>query len=139
MKASDYSGNVPRMVGDWAYANDEDGNGEGLWSNSTTTREAAIEEAIAEAQGDEPEYVYVAECIEAEVGGPDAECLLERMGESAWETFGEVAGEWPKSTKEQLEELDGLLTDVVGSWMTKHDLWPTFCGIGPVEKVEVAK
>jgi hypothetical protein len=118
--------------GEWGFNRHEDG----LWNNTTTSREWAIGEA-QELYGDQS-HAYVAEVTEAEVGIPEASEILERIAEYTYDDHGPFADEFLQDvTKEAEAELDEGFRKLVGEWMTKHDLWPKWYSLGTIEKIQV--
>lgn len=139
MKGSDFGVFPPSSVGDLMYAPHEDGNGDGLWRWSASNEEEAIDElreSIA-ADGGEPTHGYLADAVEAEIDGPDAERIIEQVNEWAHERYGEAVDYWPKATKEQVAVLQARLDKVFGEWLTEFGLWPEFCGIENIRLVDI--
>jgi hypothetical protein len=135
MKASDFGVKVPSSVGNVAYAMSEDGNGDGVWSNTADSEADAIEELKAECESDDEEFHgYIADVQEAVIDGPDAERIIEDVSEWAWGKYGEVAECWPNANKEQTEVLQSRLDKVFGEWLTEFNLWPGFTAIKNIRK-----
>lgn len=140
MKASEFGVFPPPTVGNLMYAQSQDGNGDGLWSESADTEEQAIEELRerCDSDMDGQTHGYLADCVEAEVDGPDAERILEQVNEWAHERYGEAVDTWPDASKEAVKVLQDRLDKVFGEWLTEYHLWPAFCGIENVRRVELA-
>lgn len=65
---------------------------------------------------------------------PDADDVIERIEMDVYEQCGETADHWlDKATKEQKQELTAAIKDAVAVWMSKHNLWPTFCKVEQVK------
>lgn len=136
MKGSEFGAKVPSSVGQTAYAMSEDGNGDGVWSNSVDGEENAIEELKAECESDDADFGgYVGDVEEAEIDGPDADRLIEQVSEWACEKYGEVAEDWPRPNVEQVRVLQDRLDKVFGEWLTQFDLWPGFTAISNIREV----
>ncbi len=97
------------------------------------------EEAAAEAarrlmleEGEDAAQVGVGE--EAAVVVPDADEIIERIAGGMDEQCGEgdYLGHLPAAQK---EELTAAVEKAVADWLTKHDLWPTFCKIRVLQTV----
>lgn len=136
MKGSEFGAKVPSSVGETAYAMCEDGNGDGVWSNSVDGEENAIEELKAECEADDADFHgYIADVEEAEIDGPDAERIIEQVGQWAYERYGEVAEDWPRVATEQRDVLQARLDKVFGEWLTEFNLWPGFTAISNIREV----
>lgn len=124
----------------WAWSLDEDGDGDGVWSNFESDRNFAIMEAIANRTDEDrfTENVYVAKTLEYEPS-ISAASILEDLSSEAYEECGKVAEGAFSATKEQESELQMLLEMALGNWLTKHKLWPTFTRLGKIETINVAE
>lgn len=108
------------------YSWNFDGNAEAWYNDSHDT----IEECIEEARKDDDSYdtVYVGENIPF-VPTVDAELLLDRISEEAYEFAGDVAENWrgyDYKKREELDELSEELSEVVHAWMKKYGYYPAF-------------
>jgi hypothetical protein len=140
MKGSDFGVLPPPSVGDLMYAPHEDGDGDGLWRNSATTEDEAVEELreASDSELDGRSHGYLADAVEAEVDGPDAYRILEQVNEWASERYGESVDDWPSAGKEVIQVLQERLDKVFGEWLTEFSLWPSFCGIENIRRIEFA-
>lgn len=136
MKASEFGCLPPSTVGNLMYARSEDGNGDGLWINSADSEEEAVGELEA-CYGDEQDHGYLADCVEATIDGPDADRIIEQVNEWAHERYGEAVEDWPNAKKEAVNVLQARLDKVFGEWLTEFNLWPSFCGIENIRRVEL--
>lgn len=139
MKGSDFGAFPPSSVGDLMYAKNEDGSRDGLWRDSADSEEDAIKalRELCESDLDGQMHGYLADCVEAEIDGPDAELILEQVSEWAHERYGEAVDNWPDANKEQVSVLQARLDKVFGEWLTEFSLWPAFCGIDNVREVKL--
>lgn len=110
-------------------------NDEYYWSDIYGTKEEAIAAGRDEYNG---EVFYV-----GEVSLPaDPECFfgaedwLERVSEQD-DYRGEHAEDWDMSTREQRAELTEEVQAVMGRWLDRHGLRPTFWNVENSERVEV--
>lgn len=113
----------------WCYSHDEEN-----YHGDFDTRE----EAIAEAQADEPER----ECWVGKTVGFTprldvfAESILSDVLDQAHECCGEAAEGWlGERTKAQEQDLGTMLNEAFQAWMTKHKQWPHFYGVKESELV----
>lgn len=73
----------------------------------------------------------------------DANSVLERLEEDAYEECGEVAEDWyaydykSEEGRKSLDKLSDRLTEIVGQWLKGNGTYPTFYMIKNVEVVEV--
>ena len=127
MKASDFG--ASRASGLWCYSADGQ-----TFHGDFATRE----EAVAEARDMRPgEVVWVGRAADAEVDPVDGWQIVERLGETANESCGDVADDYPSGvTNEQVQELESAVEKVVGEWLTRHGHWPAFHAVEGVERVE---
>ena len=104
----------------WGYAWERDPEG---WMGACATREEAIEEAMAEMQ--QPPVVPASLCEvwivrgtprEARAYMPDAERVLEWMGEHAYDDGATEDEGWPEVSDEAKAELGRLLVE----WADRH-------------------
>lgn len=140
MKASDYGGETANQVGEWAYSDSEDGNGDGLWTDCASSRESAIEEAKAYAidqHGDDCCCCYVAECKEYEPK-INVYSILETLTDNAYDECGEASEFWLGNLPvAEVRSLQKALDDAFGKWLTDTKNWPRFSRIGKVERIEI--
>jgi hypothetical protein len=136
MKGSDFGYPKPSSVGKWAYANCEDGDGDGAWCFHADDREDAIAELKNRREEDGEEFHgFIVELLEADIDGPDAERVLEDVSEWVYENVGEVADGWPRASKDDVRDLQRRLDKAFGEWLTDRKLWPSWTMIGVVEEV----
>ena len=136
MKGSDFGSPPPDNVGEWAYSMSEDGDGDGIWSNSADDREQAVAELKAHCEEDDvPFHGYVGELIEVDVSGPDAERMVDDVREFTYDANGDVGAKWPAATKDDIAALQERLDKAFGEWLTERKLWPTWAMLGPIEEV----
>ena len=103
------------------------------------TKEDAIEDCREEYNsGDyEEETCYVGR-IDTYNAFIDADSIIEDIQNYAYSECGEVAEEFLIDvTKEQTEELQDKLNDVLQEWLTKHNLQPTFGNMVDVEEIKM--
>jgi hypothetical protein len=124
--------------GYWAWSLDEDGDGDGVWTNYEPTKEAAIAEAIASRTEEDrfTDCVYVAPIKEYEVCLSVSD-MLDNLNEAAYDECGEVASDGISPTREQMYELQAEINRVFGEWLTRHKLWPKWSMIGKIERIPV--
>lgn len=136
MKREDYG--AKPFEKEWLWSLDEDGNGDGIWTNRESCREFAIMKAIENRSEEDrlTENVYVAESQEY-IPYIFADIILERLSEDAWEECGEASEDSFKATGSQAKDLEEMLNNALGHWLTKHGLWPSFSKLGPIEKINV--
>lgn len=140
MKASEYGGEVSSTFGGIAYAKHEDGDSDGLWSNSTDSELSAIlelDEDDDDPEGDGDDIIgYIADVVEVDVPMVDMVEVLNQLNEQMCaEMPSDLSDGWPESTEDQLRELSGCASDLLGQWLTKYKLWPKFYGIDNVRPV----
>lgn len=105
------------------------------------TREEAIEACKKEYEYDRKEYegktCYVGRVDNYNVF-IDGYSIIDDFQDDAWSECGEVAeGFLSDVTKEQTEELQDKLNDVLQGWLTKHNLQPTFGNMVDVEEIKI--
>lgn len=137
MKRSDYG--AEPFAEQWLWSLSEDGDGDGLWTNYAGDRDAAIGEAMANRTEEDrfTDYVYVAKSLEYNPS-ISASSILEDLASEAYDECGEAAEDAFTATPEQEADLQTMLNQTLGTWLTKHNLWPSFSRLGPVEKIPVA-
>lgn len=133
IRQSDYDKDF-KFTTEWFFNKKEDG----MWSSvSLPTKEDAIAEGMSYGFGDK---FYVGASDIPRLHVIDADDVIERMACSADDEHGEISEElFECVTKEERDELTKKLADLVGEWMTKHNLWPSFHGITDVEEVAVRR
>ncbi len=116
-----------------------------VWRNDTF---ATIEECIKDARrivSEETHYmidyeaqsvVYIGEVIPFV---PTADCtdILDRMADNAFDHCGEVAESWEPynyKIKDEIDELDQKLTDVVLEWLKKYNREPHIYNIQKIKE-----
>lgn len=97
----------------WGYARSRDAES---WRGCCLTKQEAILEGLANFANDEPFWVHSGHLVPLDAVMPDADDLLETMGERAYDEAGEVAEEYPDVTNEAKVELDGLIR----GWCEKY-------------------
>jgi hypothetical protein len=111
----------------FSYAFDEQ-----TFHGDFATREEAIAEAASEGGGDtfwtgenvpatQPEDWWVAEDWLEHVSCQD-------------EYSGDHADGWDESTKEQRAELESLVRPILGEWLDRHSLRPSFFNVTNIKK-----
>jgi uncharacterized protein YegP (UPF0339 family) len=113
-----------------------------IWGTSEDydTKEDAIKYGREEAKDTEYEtdYFDVGQIEKYVPCGIDVDDVLDRLVDDAYDEVGEVSdGYLSVITKEQENELEEKLNQVLNEWMEKHSLIPSFYKIVNVEKVEV--
>lgn len=104
-----------------------------------------IEEVIAEATAGSNAYVGMGFWVGEEAKPPQPEEFwhssrdwLENVGEQ--DEYGiEAAEDWDRSTKEQREELEAEVREVMGKWLDRHKLRPSFFLVENVKKYVVVE
>lgn len=101
------------------------------YEGECATREEALEEAIAELDLTEGETVWIGMAVtyEPAVTRWAAASLVERIGEEAYETVGELCEGWPSLTDVDEESLASALTDTLREWIKEHGKQPTFYAV----------
>lgn len=123
----------------YAYSHDQEN-----YQGSFDTAEEAVAEAAFEAReriGEgEQAGIDVGVVLPAVSAGSlmlDAECVIERIEELMYDDVPEGAEDhFSAVPKAALDELTATLREVFDAWCTKHNLQPTWYGIG--KTVEVA-
>lgn len=108
-------------------------------SEEFSSREEAIQFGMEEAKewGDEQFHVGTKEDLDSIIWF-DAERILERIQENAYDEAGEAADDYLDDvTKEQIAELQNMLDDVLKEWFTKHRYYPAFYAVDNIETIEV--
>jgi hypothetical protein len=99
----------------WGYSHSENVD---LVSGKCFSREAAIIEAANELELEDGEVFFLWSGVEPSPARfvPDADDVIEQMGERAYEEIGEAAEDFPEATDEAKNEL----RDLLGAWAVKH-------------------
>lgn len=119
----------PPQADRWFYSLDEE-----HYEGDFATRE----EAIAEGQAAYPgETIYVGKGVAPEAPEEfwDAEDWLDNVQDQD-EYLIDCADGWDTSTKEQRAELEALVRPILGAWLDRHGLRPTFVIIPKAERIE---
>jgi len=101
-----------------------------------------IEDALAEAWSDSDEdhtHCWIGECAIPDAASHlDYDAVIEHI--TNMEDFShEWADDWPKTTKEQREELTASLQAAFKAWLDKHDLHPKFFTVKNAKRMEIPK
>ena len=101
------------------------------------TKEEALEEGNAEAKLYKCDKFFIGQAKKVELPTICATSLLEKLNESTYEEFGEIAEDylWGIDGGE-VSELEAELNRVFGEWATKHGLRPTFFTIENIEEIK---
>lgn len=96
------------------------------WNNDEyDTVEECIKDARNNMISDEDYVVYIAEVVPFEPK-IDADDILCRLEEDAYEECGEFAEDWNVYEANKDDELSNALTQVLIDWLKKHHLMPNF-------------
>lgn len=137
MKASEH-GHVTSGVGKFWVARGS--NPETYSYGSFDTAEDAEAEARQSMGEDGYVVMTVGEGEEVELNTPDADDIIERITEGVYEQCGETSSDYLDHhavSQEQRNELTDAVEKTVAEWMTKHNLWPTFCRVEQVKTVRM--
>ena len=111
------------------------------FTGSFASRNQALAAALEHAKklGDGVSTVYVAVRVPGDPQASDhAEPVLKCMARRAHQHAGDAAQGYLKRVNDQQEaELDDALRDAIMSWLTKHDLGPTFYEIKSVSEHQI--
>lgn len=120
----------------WNFNKDEE-----IWQNDEhDTIDECLKAAKKEADTDEHQtVVYIGECVPYT---PEVDCtdILDRMQEQAGEMCGDVGGDWCAydwHKKEELEELNDSLTNIVCDWLKKYGYYPGFSNIQNIKEYQL--
>lgn len=109
----------------WGYATDKHSES---WTGCCLTRDEAIEAGRAEYADDSEEggcapfWIHSGHLVPIEAVMPDADDIIETMGERAYDEAGEAAEEYPDVSEAARIELG----DFLRGWVEKHakpDFW----------------
>jgi hypothetical protein len=103
-----------------------------------TLAEAEAEAAHLMAE-DDADVATVGEGEEVCLRLPDADDVIERIELDLYEQCGDTHTDYLNHTKEAKAELTEAVEKVVADWMTKYDLWPTFCKIEQVKTIRAER
>lgn len=117
----------------WCYSlNEEDFTG-GLCS-----KEDAISEGREYAIDDDKPYFYIGKAISDFTPSIDIDCIIENIQEDAYQNGGEWAeGYLEDITKEQANELDEKLNDVLSNWIDKYNIKANWFTVADIERIEI--
>lgn len=123
-------------VGKWMYNfNDNE-----IWTGEEfDTKEEAIEEGRMEIQeeGFDNESFEIGQIAEVSVSGVDVDFILENVAENTTNEVGEVGEDYLYDvTKEDRDELEEKLNEVLFAWIKEHKYEPSFFKIENIEKVK---
>lgn len=110
-----------------------------LWQHDLfDTIEDCVKDAVENYEYKNGDTIYIGEPVDFGIS-VDANEVLERLEEDAFEFAGEAAESWMPSgtSKEALNELSKKLTDVVVEWTTRQSLEPCFYQITNIRAVTV--
>ncbi len=84
------------------------------------------------------EKVYVAEAklVQFYV---DADCVIERVAEWLDEEVGEVSGDWPSASRNEIEDLSKRLTECLIKWEEDNNIDRNFYTIENVKSIPINK
>ncbi|QZY56691.1 hypothetical protein [Crassaminicella profunda] len=131
--------------GKWMY----ELHGSDIWQGEKfDTREECIEEArkeVATTNKSNKEFGYktidkfrIGKTEDAGSYGIDADDILERISENAYDDIGEVAEDYLTDVKPEHEkELEEKLNEVLFAWMKKYKYEPSFYRIIDIEEIKV--
>lgn len=120
----------------WSFDRDAE-----IWcAGESTIRKclAAAKEATKEygVYNKAPSVVYIGENI-LYTPSVDAEDILDKIAEDAWDFAGEAAEGWDAYNSKKQDELDELseqITKNVKQWLKKYKYEPNFCAIQNIRK-----
>lgn len=124
-------------VGKWMY----NLGGSEIWiGEEFDTKEQAIKFAKKEIEEDDLGVTNfeVGQITEATVSGVDIDLLLENVAENTTCEIGEIGDDYLDDvTKEDREELEESLNEVLFKWIHKHNYEPSFFKIENIENIEL--
>lgn len=110
-----------------------------IWSYDTfDTIEECIEDAKKNHQYKPGEIIAVGTTAKF-IPDVDAEGILERLAEDAYEYAGEAAEGWLNYTKEQIQALSDKLTAGISEWLKETGQEPHFYQINNIREVEITE
>jgi hypothetical protein len=120
---------------DWCIALHDD---EHFGSDSYKTKEEAIAAGIEQAKEEGLECFWVGLATLATLPTISASDLLENLGESMYDDYGECSEDYLAHVEEKHEEeLEEQLNAVFQAWSEKYDYTPEFWSVGSIERIEV--
>ncbi len=102
-------------------------------------REEAEEEARQSCRDDERSIATIGKGEEVRLRLPDADDIIEQIREEIYDQCGDDFGylDHHSVSDEQRDELSVAIEKTVAEWLTKHNLWPTFCKVKEVGTVDI--
>lgn len=95
------------------------------------------EEAIQEGKALQYDTIYVGQCVDDFAPHIDTDDVIERLQEEAYDIGGEYAETYLEDvTKEQKEELEEQLNDVLSTWLAKYKHEVNFYSVDNIEKFQ---
>ena len=116
----------------WGWSTTEHGE---RYDGACDSREEAIDEARLNVEPGEPFYVLEGVFPDAAEAMPDADRIIEWMGEHAHDNWNDRDGGWPSVTHEAAVELEELLA----AWARKHIKVTFWIGVGEPERIDGAQ
>lgn len=101
-------------------------------------REEAEDEARQFLEDSDHTTATIGRSEEVEVVVPDADDVIEKITDDLYEQCGEAGTDYldhHSVTQAMRNDLNEAIEKAVADWLTRHDLWPTFCGIEEVGTV----
>ena len=127
-------------IGKWMY--NLTGN-ETWWGEAFETKEEAIKEGRKEAKKEELDIMCISsfevgQIAEVPISGIDVDFVLENVAENTTDECGEVGDDYLSDvTKEDEEELEEKLNEVLFAWIEEHNYKPDFYKIENIETIEL--
>lgn len=117
----------------WSYSGDNE-----YYHKTCDTREEAIKEGIKYLEGSGNDCLYIGQCcpVRFEVSDMEFINIEEILLDILAEEVGECGENWELS-KEQNEELNTLLGEVLVKYLDEHNLQPNCYNVRCVEKISV--
>lgn len=112
----------------WGYSSSPDAE---QWSGECETREEAIAEGRAEYEGEEF-WIVEGKRLDPARFMPDPDRILDEAGERAFDEVGDIAEDFPETTKEARDELAALLV----TWARKHISCEFWQAVGKPERIK---
>lgn len=124
-------------VGKWMY----NLSGNEIWNGEEfDTKEEAVKEAKKEIEEEGLDNISfeIGQIAQAFVSGVDVDYILENVAENTTNEVGEVGEDYLEDvTKEDRDELEEKLNEVLFKWIKEHNYEPSFFKIENIEKIEV--
>lgn len=146
LRASEFG--VPfKNAGKWGWSRHEDGEEARFASNIADTKERAKDKGKAEALSYGDDRFFVAPVVEPRVRIKSPDTLVMDASERMFERYGYLSETWPPvdlqaasgKDSEIACDLDEEFRQMVGRWLTKHNLWPEWSDIGKPEGFDVTE